>query len=69
MSFYNRDSDQSGGVVTIMHSGLCEQYFKSLELSSSGFDIQFRTLPHELWPQAPPELLFIITRFVMFVVL
>ena len=47
-------TDLSGFVVT-MHSGLCEQYVKSLGLSASGFDFLFRTLPCALWQQTPPE--------------
>ena len=45
-------TDRSGFVVT-MHSGLCEQYVKSLGLSPSGFDFLFRTRPRTLWQQTP----------------
>ena len=43
-------------MVAIMHSGLCEQYVKSLGLSASGFDFLLRTPPRALWQQTPPEL-------------
>ena len=45
-------TDLSGFVVT-MHSGLCEQYVKSLGLTPSGFDFLFRTRPRALWQQTP----------------
>ena len=32
-----------------MHSGLCEQYVKSLGLLASGFDLLFRTYPRASW--------------------
>ena len=47
-------TDLSGFVVTV-HSGLCEQYVKSLRLTPSGFDFLFRTRPRALWQQTPPE--------------
>ena len=47
-------TDLSGFVVT-MHSGLCEQYVKSLGLTS-GFDLLFRNRPRALWQETPPEL-------------
>ena len=47
-------TDLSRFVVT-MHSGLCEQYVKSLGLTLSGFGFLFRTHPHALWQQPPPE--------------
>ena len=47
-------TDLSGFVVP-MHSGLCEQYVKSLGLTPSGFDFLFRTRPRALGQQTPPE--------------
>ena len=44
------------GFVVPMHSGLCEQYIKSLGLTPSGFDFLFRTCPRALGQQTPPEL-------------
>ena len=38
-----------------MIKGLREQYVKSLRLTPSGFDFLFRTRPHALWQQTPPE--------------
>ena len=38
-----------------MHTGLCEQYVKSLGLTPSGFDFLFRTRPHALGQQTRPE--------------
>ena len=46
-------TDLSGFVT--MHSGLCEQYVKSLGLLASGFDFLFRMRPSALWQQTPPE--------------
>ena len=43
------------GVVVTVHSGLCEQYVKSLGLTASGFDFPFRTYPRLLWQQTPRE--------------
>ena len=47
-------TDPSGFVVP-MHSGLCEQYVKSLGLTSSGFDFLLRTRHRALGQQTPPE--------------
>ena len=47
-------TDVSGFIVT-MHSGLCEQYVKSLGRMPSGFDFLFRTRPRGLGQQTPPE--------------
>ena len=47
-------TDLSGFVVP-MHSGLGEQYVKSLGLTSSGIDFLFRTRPRALGQQTPPE--------------
>ena len=47
-------TDVSGFVVT-MHSGLCEQYVKSLRPTPLGFDFLFSTRPCALWQQAPPK--------------
>ena len=47
-------TDLSGFVVP-MHSGLCEQYIKSLGLTPSGFDFLFCACPHTLGQQTPPE--------------
>ena len=47
-------TDLSGFFVP-MHSGLCEQYVKSLGLMSSGVDFLFRTRPRALVKQTPPE--------------
>ena len=38
-----------------MHSGLCEQYVKSIGLPASGFDFLYLTRPHASWKQTPPE--------------
>ena len=38
-----------------MHTGLCEQYVKSLGLTPTGFHLLFRTRPRALWQQTPPE--------------
>ena len=51
-------NDLEGFVVT-MHSGLCEQYVKSLGLTPSGFDFLFRTRPCAWWQQTPLELVLI----------
>ena len=60
-------SDLSGFVVPI-HLGLCEQYVKSLGLSASGFDFLFRTRPHALGQQTPPEPVFIpLARIIVWV--
>ena len=47
-------TDLSGFVVP-MHSGLCEQYVKSLGLTPSGFDFLLRTHPRAFGQQNPPE--------------
>ena len=47
------------GFVLIMHSGLCEQYVKSLGLSASEFGFLFLPRPRTLWQQNPPELVLI----------
>ena len=47
------------GFVAPMHSGLCKQYVKSLGLTPLGFDFLFRTRPHALGQQTPPELVLI----------
>ena len=52
-------TDLSGFVVT-MHSGLCEQYVKSLRLRRREFDFLFRTRPRALWQQIPPEPVLIL---------
>ena len=49
-------TDLSGLVVT-MHSGLCDQYVKSLELPPSGFDFLFRTRLRALWHPPKPVLI------------
>ena len=38
-----------------MHSGLYEQYIKSLRLTPSGFDFLFCRQPCACWQQTPPE--------------
>ena len=55
MSCYNVIKTDLSGFVVTMHSGLCEQYVKSLGLSPSVFDFLFRTRPRALWQQTPPE--------------
>ena len=45
-------TDLSGFVVPV-HSGLCEQYIKSL--GQSGFDFLFCMRPRALGQQTPPE--------------
>ena len=47
-------TDLSGFVVT-MHSGLGEQYVKSIGLSTFGFDFLFCTRIRALWQQTPLE--------------
>ena len=47
-------TDLSGFVVP-MHSGLGEQYVKSLGLTPSGFDFLFRTRPRAFGQQTPAE--------------
>ena len=51
-------TDLSGFVVP-MHSGLCEQYVKSLGLLVSGFDFLFRTRPRALGQQTHLEAVWI----------
>ena len=43
------------GFVVAMHSGLCEQYVKSLGITPSGFDYLFHRGPRALGQQTPPE--------------
>ena len=43
------------GLSSQLHSGLCEQYVKSLGLTPSGFDYPFRTRRRALGQQTPPE--------------
>ena len=47
------------GFVVPMHSGLCEQYVKSLGLTPSGFDFLFHMGPRALGQQTPPETVLI----------
>ena len=46
--------------VAPMHSGLWEQYVKSLGLMPSGFDYLFRMHPCALGQQTPPEPVLIL---------
>ena len=56
-------TDLSGFVVT-MHSGLCEQYVKSLGLTPSGFDFLFHTRPCDNKPlQGPVSLTVFPSQF------
>ena len=57
-------TDLSGSVVT-KHSGLCEQYLKSLGLSALGFNFMFRMLPCALWQQTPPEAVLIPKTYIL----
>ena len=43
------------GFAVPVHSGLCEQYVKSLRLTPTGFAFLFRTRPRTLGKQTPAE--------------